>query len=624
MANVFRKHEISLFGNYYTIIGAVEQQNVGQLIERQIFGDVSKDSEKIASTWNTSDQRGGIGVKHMDEKEDTDRVWWSTCELGHKGHLLLSPLVTAVANPATSTPDPVQMIEYNNAQYTAFGTGIYKFAETSTAFGSSLHTLQAAPTDVIVHKNKLYWACDTDFTRFDGSTWTNGNTLSAVQPCRYFTEWDEKLFTLDNDGQLDYSVDEGVTWVTNAKSNLPSGSFTSLFTYRDTAGNMIIYMGTKVGLFALNFDNAQWLETELTMPFHDFACIGANKWFDAAYIPNGGALIQYRTSNPAMASPIGPDLDDGLPGAYRGNIIKVIPGHNEFFILLDATSTETQTIFPAAYPTVYGNVQIMDSTGFSAILKHDRRGWKPVHVSGSAAEPAKCAMIGSPDGKYRLWFGMDNKAHFMDLQHTVQNPSELSDYEYSLSGENQSPWFDADLATADKLAARVLYHATGLSSTEYIKLYYGTDYDDDTWTLLTNSTFSDGQIDTTGTAEFTFASSVGVTFKAIRFKEELYRSSSNTKVSPNRRWMRLSYRKILTPRWGFQISVDCRKNYRFRTARAMLTQLKTDQESKTLGLFQFKDGTDTENHYVTIDPMKSIEVGAGKSRGVVSLHLVAP
>ena len=54
MANVFRKHEISLFGNYYPVIGSIEQQNVGQLIERQIFGDVSKDSEKIASTWNTS------------------------------------------------------------------------------------------------------------------------------------------------------------------------------------------------------------------------------------------------------------------------------------------------------------------------------------------------------------------------------------------------------------------------------------------------------------------------------------------------------------------------------------------------------------------------------------------
>lgn len=622
MANVHRKNECSLFGNFYPTIGPVQVDNIGQLIERQVFGDVSKDSERIANTWSISDQRGGIGVKHLDEREDQDRVWFSTCDLGTKGHLLLPPLVNEAANPATA--DPAQMIEYSNAMYVAFGDSVRLWAEATATFGSSLVTLPATPTDVIVHKGKVYWAGDTDFARYDGSAWTNGTALGSAQKCRYFAEWDSKLFTLDNDGQLDYSIDEGVTWVTNAKSDLPVGHFTSLFVYRDSAGAMIVYMGTKVGLFALNFDHAKWEETELTMPFHDFAATGADKWFDAAFIPNGGGIIRYASGTPASATAVGPDQDDGMPESYMGDIIKIVPGHNEYFALMDATSLVEQATFPASYGNVSGDIQIYDNVGFSSVLKWDRRGWKVTYVSGSTATPAKCATIGSADNLYRLWFGMNNRVYYMTLQRTIQNPAEDSGHEYALSGENITGWFDQDLATADKTATKVLYHATGLSNTEYIKLYYGTDYDDDTWTLLTSSTFTDGKIDTNGTAEFTFASQAGLAFKAIRFKEEFVRGTSSTKVSPDRRWLRLSFIPYLDPLFGFTFKIDCRRNYRFRTARSMLKQLKNDQATKTLGLFQFKNGTESETHYVKIDPLKSLEIGAGDSKGVVNVHLVAP
>jgi hypothetical protein len=633
MAEVFRPNEISLFGNPYPSLGPILPQNVGQFIERQIFGDVTKDAERIHSNWGISDQRGGIGIKNMDENLDADRCWFSTCWLNEKGHLLLPPLVTATTNPTSA--DLTTLLEYSNGMYASFGTSLRLWAEATTAWGSELKSLVSAPTDVIVHKNKLYHACDTDFHRFDGTTHTNGATLGTAQKCKYFEEWDGKLFALDNDGQLDYSVDEGVTWVTSAKSDLPTGSFTSLFKYRNLAGDMIIYMGTKVGLFALNFDFAKWEETELSMPFHDFAGAGAEKWFDAAFIPNGAALRKYITSNPASANPVGPDLDDGLPDSYLGDIIQIIPGHNEFFLLMDATSTVARKLWPASHGNMstYGVMQSYPNVGFSAVLRYSLKkpryegdndyAWSVTYISGSTAEPAKFGTIGSPDGNYRLWFGMNKTVYHMDLQRTIQNPIEVSGFNYAASAEHISPWFDADLAVGDKLAARVKYYMETSAITEYIKLYYGTDYDDDTWTLFTNSTFTDGQIDTTGETEFTFASDAGVAFKAIRFKEELFRGSTTT-VTPDRRWMRLAYRKLLDVNWGFTVRVDCRKNYRFQTAKSMLNQLKTDMATKTLGKFQYRDGNGTETYNVGIDNIKAAEIGGTRVAGIVDLTLVAP
>ena len=34
-----------------------------------------------------------------------------------------------------------------------------------------------------------------------------------IEPPTVLMEWDEKLFALDDTGQLRYTVDEGVTWV---------------------------------------------------------------------------------------------------------------------------------------------------------------------------------------------------------------------------------------------------------------------------------------------------------------------------------------------------------------------------------------------------------------------------
>ena len=621
MSSVFRTREISLFNVFYPIIGSVSPTLVSTWPQKLITGDYNKDSESIQSSWIISDQRGGIGIKDGEEVKDANRCWWSTCELGYKGHLVLPALATDLGNPTGA--DAAVIIEYANEQYVAFGTSVRKWNEGTAAFGSSLVTLAGTPTDGLVHKSKLYFAMGTDFERFDGTTWTDGATLSAAaKAARYLVEWDGKLFALDNTGQLRYSSDEGVTWTNSALGTLPAGYYTSLFVYRDVAGDVVVYMGTKEGLYALDFTNSKWIETELALPFHDYNGKGAQWWRDAAYVPSGLAVYKYVTSNPAVVSLTGPDRDYGLPSTYRGSIIKLLRGHNALYAFVDATSELTRDQYLCG-DDEYGDLVFYDNEGYSAILRWDEQGWGVVYLSGAATTPLTAGAVSTADDIYRLWFGLDSKVFYIPLQVSIQNPLEIADYVFAASAEHISPWFDADNAVIDKLATLVTAYAKETSATEYIKISYGLNYDDNTWTLLTSDTFTDGQIDSDGEAEFTLASLAGVAFKSIRFKVELARGSTTT-VSPDLRWLRLSYIKLLTPKWGFSVRVDCSRNYRFKTAKSLLSSLKTALETQTLGAFQFKDGNGSETHYCRIATMNGVEVGGKKSEGVFDVQLIAP
>src|SRR3990167_5861882 len=618
MATVHRNNEVSLFGTFYPTIGPVYPMIASQFAPKQVIGDYTKESEQFTSSWVVSDQRGGIGIKDMDEEKDSNRCFFSTCELGYIGHLVLPALATDCGNPTASSPAVI--IEYSNEEYVAFGTDVRKWVEVTASFESNLATLTATPTDAIVHKGKLYFACGTDFDRFDGTTWTTGTALAgSAQAARYFVEWDSKLFKIDNDGQLSYSIDEGVTWNNNALSVLPSGNFTSLFLSLNIAGEMVIHLGTKEGVFGLDFDNAKWVSV-LPRPYHEYGSRGATWWRDPAYISAGISIERYAV--PTEISLMGPDRDYGLPSDYRGSVIKLLAGYNALFAIIDASEPVERDLYLAG-DDEYGNIVFYDNEGYSAILRWDTHGWGVMYLSGAAATPAKWASISSADDNYRLWFSVDDKVFYIPLQVTIQNPLEVADYPFASSAEHITPWFDANNSVASKLASKLTYYATDLSSTEYIKVYYALDYDDSTWTLLTNSDFPDGQVDADGEAEFTFASQAGVSFKAIRFKEELYRGSTIT-LSPDRRWFRLTYIKLLDLKWGFTVRLDVSRNYRFKRASSLLNSLKTALESQTLGAFSFKNGRGNETHMVRIANMKGAEVGGEKSRGVYEVTLIAP
>jgi hypothetical protein len=629
---VHRKNEISLFGDFYPIVGPVKPALASQFAQKQVIGDYTKDDELIASSWIISDQRGGIGIKDMEERgpdglqKDTDRCWFSTANINDKNHRTLPRLVTDTTNPTGS--DPLILIEFQNVMYCAFGTAVYTWTEGSSTWTTASHTLPANPTDAIVYKNKLYFCCTSDFERYDGTTWQTGTQLGAAQTCVLAVEWDQKLFLLDATGQLDYSTDEGVTWLTNALSTLPNDSFTALFTFDDPQGADAIYLGTKEGPFYLDYDTAAWKKVQINLPFHRFNCKGADAFRDAAYFPTGLQVIQYKAVPPTI-SVIGLDRDGGLPSEYTGSIVKILPGLNFLFAFVDATARTLRDLYPAG---AYGDITIYDEEGFSAIFQwtpptaDSKGGWTVAHLGSVAATPLTTGVVATANDIYRLWFAIDGSVSFMALQETLQNPKAVAQFPFALTSEHISPWFDADNSVIDKLAIEqtAYYEDLAPEDQEYAMLYYGFDYDEDIWTLFTNDDFPDGKIDANGETTFTLADDEGVAFKAYRLRELLFRRSADNTKSPDCRWLRLKYIKLLTPKFAYTVQIDCSRNYRNQTSRALLAKLKTALTTQTLGTFTFKDRGASETHQCRIANMEGVEIGGRISDGLYNVQLVAP
>ena len=58
MTTVHRRNEIHLFGDFFPIMGDVKIKNAAQLAEKQVFGDFSKESDQVLSSWIIGDLRG--------------------------------------------------------------------------------------------------------------------------------------------------------------------------------------------------------------------------------------------------------------------------------------------------------------------------------------------------------------------------------------------------------------------------------------------------------------------------------------------------------------------------------------------------------------------------------------
>jgi hypothetical protein len=303
-------------------------------------------------------------------------------------------------------------------------------------------------------------------------------------------------------------------------------------------------------------------------------------------------------SGGATVRPVGMDRDQGVPQAYAGHIIKFLAGHNFLYALVDSTSMAERDIYGA-------------SQGSGEF------GGGPM-VSGTLA---------TAEDEYRIWYSMNKSVYYVPLPVTLDNPVLVSTSKFNAQSENITPWFDADNEVETKLGAEVTGLYEKMTDDEYIILDYALDGDDDTWTNMTNDDFPDGKIDKNGEFVFEFASGSGVSFTNIRFRETLYRRTSGDNpelYAPDRRWLRLSYVLLLTPKYGFKARIDCSRNYRFRNTRQMVAALRAAERTQTMGNFTFRDQGSSENHRVRIANMSGAEIGGRRSQGVFDLTLIAP
>ena len=638
-AKVEAPNEISLNGVYYPIARPVQSVLASIYPAKVVIGDTTKDSQARTSVIAWSDWRGGIGVNRMETGGDVNRAWWSTCQLRYKNHLILPGLDNdAKANKtSTSLTDPSigAIGELASEIYVAWNGStsedakIYKYNNASDVWGSALATPSDQVTDTVTWRTLAgetflifahYDSSGSGYTRFDGSTWREDTTDS-----QYVAAWDDRLWGISYTGQLWYSIVAG-TEVNDAKLPLPPGSVTGLFVARDAGGEPILYASTKKGLFAHDSANSKFIQTELTIPNHPHAGKGTIRWRDSIYMPAGLGVYKYiNQAGGAVLAVTGPDRDDGVPTNQRGTIKFMTGSHNELFAGLDASTAPNITSgdsIPYQWQSHHGSMVIDDDTGYSTILGYDDMGWETKWTASSAGRSLQALTVSDAYDEYRMWWGFNGEIKFMKIPSDIINPSFVSDFEFAASGTHETPWFNAGQAEVDKLALKLRVEVQDASSTETVAVEYATDYAE-SYTSL-------GTITSDGITSYTFGSSAGTAFRAIKFKLSLARTTNTgtvnyTKKTPDVVSTTLEWRKKLPSKWGHQVQVDINKEYKGKSPKDLRAALLSAIESTTLVEFTFRDDSGgTRNYYVDVASATGMEYTGTDERGISTINLVEP
>tara|TARA_R110000765_G_scaffold195673_1_gene301140 strand:+ start:1 stop:1755 length:1755 start_codon:yes stop_codon:yes gene_type:complete len=584
----------------------------------------------------------------MEGAGDTGRAWHSTAQLRYKNHLVLPGLATDTTTPTHSLVDAtIGAINTLNNEVYAFWNGsesvspqLFKYNNNTSSWASALtQSATDQVTDSVVFTNSggttylVFAHYDSNGSGYtyssNGSSWTTdsgSNGDNVARAAKFLAVWDERLWGITHAGQLWYSTTIG-TEILDAVLPVPVGFVTALFVARNAAGIPILYAATKTGLFAHNADNARWEETQMSFPVHPDNGKGTTVWRDSVYIPSGLGIYRYiNGNNAAVVSLVGPDRDDGLPADKRGTVRMVEGTHNELMVGIDATSapsTISSTSLPYQWVSHHGSPVIAADSGYSSILGYNELGWEVKWQASDSGLSIDSMHASSAYDKYRLWWGYNDQVYFMPLQRDIINPSEIPEFEYATSAVHETPWFSAGQSEVDKLALKLRTEVQGMSSTETVVVQYAINYAE-------NYTTTDSTITSNGTDIYTFGTKVGVSFRSIKFRLTLARSTAITTglekfESPDVVSLTLEWRKKLPAKWGHTVEVDLNNEYKGNSPKDLRSNLISSIESTTLVEFTFRDdGGGTRNYYVDVVSASGMEFTGYDERGSTQISVVEP
>ena len=683
VAKVESLNEISLNDVYYPIVRPVQSVLASIYPSKVVIGDTSKDSQPRTSITAWSDWRGGIGIDRMESGGDVNRAWWSECQLRYKNHLVLGNLanktdtighglatagagtgiatinehddkIYAVWNDAVGNNSKLYVYNHNGVGSDGVVGYWYDGRTEDAVIGANgsdtgLEGIEIQVTDSLSYTDNanVTWLILAHYDS-TGSTWSfarypsydDTNNAAWDKPdtakaTKYLASWDNRLWGISHGGQLWYAhtiSDDDGTAVDDAILPLPAGYVTGLFVSRDAAGEPILYVSTKKGLWAHDAANARFVNTEVEFPFHPHAGKGAGRWRDSIYFPSGLGLYRYiNGANAAVLTVVGPDRDDGLPESNRGTIMLTEGTHNELLVGVDATTAPNITnsdSVPYQWGVSgvggHGSEVIDEGSGFSSILGYNELGWEAKWVADTAGRKIDAMHVSNAysdvNENYRVWFGFDDYVYYMKLPVDIINPSRVSEFEYATSGIHETPWFNAGQSEVDKLALKLKIEIQDSSSSETVVVEYATDY---------SETYeSVGTLTSNGITAYKFGSSFGTEFRAIKFKLTLARAAStdeDKKKTPDVVSLTLEWRKKLEAKWGHQVQVDLNSEYKGHTPMELRSKLLEAIEKKTLNEFTFRDDSGgTRNYYVDVVSASGLEYTGHDERGVSTISLVEP
>jgi hypothetical protein len=580
---------VSINNESYRLNAPVVRQPTSQYAPKIVIGDTTKDSYSRTSAVTWSDFRSGHGVYRILDEGDFDRVWSSGAQLWYENHLVKSRLASITANPSLGVGTVDTISDFQNAIYATWDNGVdvRAYNNGTDSWGSSLRTLAAAATDSLssfrMPNNSEYiaWAFTSGYTHYNGSTFAN-----SAKATKYLAFWDDRLWGIDNTGQLWFSQLIG-TETDDAKLPLPDGYVSRLFVGPDAGGERILYAATVDGLWAHDAANARFVETDVKYPRHQYGGHGATTWNGLIYVSAGMAVYEYNPRAGTVRS-MGLDRDAGTPSRFRGRFDKLIP---------------TQV---ALVGRTVG--QVNELWGWNG------RGWQRL-TGGSFNPQGNDIHISSAYDAYRLyWTTFGPRVRYMSFPSEVSNPSEDTVSYSATTDVHRLPFFDGFQNETDKLAIRLHVEVSGASSDESVAVAYYLNFSVGSTNL--------GTITSDGVTTYTFQTGgvdSGLDFRNISFQFILSRGDTATN-SPDIRRITFEYRKKQPAKWGFTVEVDHKEHMEGRSPETQLDDLRTAIESNTLVELVYRDRDDNaENYFVDIVNAEFVEQTGNEFEGITRL-----
>ena len=300
-----------------------------------VFGDYSKDSDQLLSTWVQSNWSGGLLTDKRLEGATDERGRWGKAWTMNAEQLALPPRherlqfgpVIASGNADARGPISMPLIEIQGVLYVAMGKELWKVTASPHIYSNVLTTMVGDLTGYA--QGRAVFANPHDDTEFmiplggDGVALVHSHTHGATPDTVASTDpaihalamewWDGKQFALTQEGYLRIRF-VGSGWdAASDDMRLFSGEQPrNLTVFFNNAGETAIYLVSDRRLWAYDHEVGKIYPSTLTWPKHHNNGLGFTAWRDdALYVSSGLAVTRY--TRDGVRTDMGLDRDDGIP-----------------------------------------------------------------------------------------------------------------------------------------------------------------------------------------------------------------------------------------------------------------------------------------------------------------------
>jgi hypothetical protein len=568
------KRVVTLNGNKFKLAGPMGVNLISAPPPRTSNGNDVVNAETILSSITYPDGANGIGLYKMESIDENRFSYFSLLRSGRGWTGLPERGVDMGAPSGLSGAGLEALWDHGTALYGVWNNKSYAWNDVTGAWpatGSFIKDFGEAPSDSVNYNylgsEYVYVATGTTLWQIADSA-TVGTYTDLADPTDHIIVWDNKLIRESN-GETWVSVDNGATWTTKGRIPTLASRITRLTLYYDASGDLVPYAAAKDGLYQLDYDNAEWIKTRMTIPAFTGAGRGAVEWRNDFFLSAGMDVAKYTVAPTATTTDVGLNRLYGLPAEMRGLIQNMQAGYNELYALLD--SSLAVALSGTAY---YSNGTYLGTAGFGitprapglggyqSVMAWNGVGWRVVWRSPSqTTSPRNVLFVSQSNDKYRLMWAAGAKSYYIDLSRTIRNPQQYPEGEFETGRElyEDKPWFNAFSLGRKDLAVVLVLRVRGLTGdgTNYVNVKYGLDLDDEVFYDLRHpiSGSVDGTFEENGLYERVLdVNRVGRAFDYIRIRETLY--TDDETASPYIEYIGWYYATIPLQKWGFTFTIS--------------------------------------------------------------------